>query len=178
MTDSELEDLRRAATSHRDDIVIQLGGNVGFHAFEIPQIRPKHVNQTEDDEHYAWVSPRGTTPREGGKALDVYLPGSPNVTGFPYHRSAARTGRRLPAPPVNGVPALSIGQASENDKIPSTSENRRQSDLLRITRRLHPKVWRHGSRKEVPPGGNHHACPKTCSPQPLPTSPVEVVPLR
>jgi len=36
MTDSELEELRRAADSYRDDLIIQLGGYVGLRAFEIP----------------------------------------------------------------------------------------------------------------------------------------------
>jgi len=35
MTDQELEELRRAAASHRDDLLIQLGGYVGLRAFEI-----------------------------------------------------------------------------------------------------------------------------------------------
>lgn len=35
-TTDELEDLRRAAGTHRDDLVIQLGGYAGLHAFEIP----------------------------------------------------------------------------------------------------------------------------------------------
>jgi len=36
MTDRELEELRRATASHRDDLLIQLGGYVGLRAFEIP----------------------------------------------------------------------------------------------------------------------------------------------
>lgn len=32
MTDDELEELRRAAASHRDDLIIQLGGYVGLRA--------------------------------------------------------------------------------------------------------------------------------------------------
>ena len=37
MTDAELDELRRAAANHRDDLIIQLGGYVGLRAFEIPQ---------------------------------------------------------------------------------------------------------------------------------------------
>ncbi len=41
LTDADLEELRRAAGGHRDDLVIQLGGFVGLRAFEIPQVAPK-----------------------------------------------------------------------------------------------------------------------------------------
>lgn len=75
MTDQELEDLRRAASSHRDDLIIQLGGYVGLRAFEIPQITSSHVKRTEDGDHYRLVVPRGKdTAGDGGKRRDAYLP--------------------------------------------------------------------------------------------------------
>lgn len=75
MTDSELDELRRAAASHRDDIIIQLGGYVGLRAFEIPQIQPQHVKRTEDGEHYRVRVPEGKdTTGSGGKPRDAYLP--------------------------------------------------------------------------------------------------------
>jgi len=75
MTDDELEDLRRAAGNHRDDLVIQLGGYVGLRAFEIPQIRPKHVKRTDDGDHYRLRVPEGKdTTGNGGKPRDAYLP--------------------------------------------------------------------------------------------------------
>ena len=75
MTDGELEELRRAATSHRDDLVIQLGGYVGLRAFEIPQICPKHVKRTSDGDHYRLRIPEGKdTTGNGGKPRDAYLP--------------------------------------------------------------------------------------------------------
>ncbi|TKX55640.1 site-specific integrase, partial [Halorubrum sp. SS7] len=52
LTDDDLEALRRAAGSHRDDLVIQLGGFVGLRAFETPQVTPKHVNRTPDGDHF------------------------------------------------------------------------------------------------------------------------------
>ena len=77
LTDSELDELRRAAASHRDDLIIQLGGYVGLRAFEIPQIRPKHVKRTEDGEHYRLRIPEGKdTTGSGGKPRDAYLPES------------------------------------------------------------------------------------------------------
>jgi len=38
LTDSEIEDLRRATNSQRDDLIIQLGAFVGLRAFEIPRV--------------------------------------------------------------------------------------------------------------------------------------------
>lgn len=46
LTDDELEELRRATGSIRDDLVIQFGGFVELRAFEIPQVTPKHVKRT------------------------------------------------------------------------------------------------------------------------------------
>jgi len=75
LTDRELEELRRAASSHRDDLIIQLGGYVGLRAFEIPQICPKHVNRTNDGDHYRLRVPQGKDTANGtGKPRDAYLP--------------------------------------------------------------------------------------------------------
>jgi hypothetical protein len=51
MTDDDLDQLRRATVSYRDDVILQLGGFVGLRAFEIPQVKPTHVRQA-DAEHY------------------------------------------------------------------------------------------------------------------------------
>ena len=75
MTDAELEELRRAAATHRDDIIIQLGGYVGLRAFEIPQVQPQHVRRTSDGNHYRLRIPEGKdTTGNGGKPRDAYLP--------------------------------------------------------------------------------------------------------
>lgn len=75
MTDSELEDLRRVAATHRDDLIIQLGGYVGLRAFEIPQIQPSHIKRTDDGDHYRLRVPHGKdTSGSGGKPRDAYLP--------------------------------------------------------------------------------------------------------
>ncbi|MCG1004866.1 MULTISPECIES: site-specific integrase [Halobacterium] len=75
MTDPELEELRRHADSHRDDLIIQLGGYVGLRAFEIPQIQPRHVARTEDGDHYRLRVPEGKdTSGNGGKPRNAYLP--------------------------------------------------------------------------------------------------------
>lgn len=76
MEDHELGDLRRAAANHRDDLIIQLGGYVGLRAFEVPQIKPKHIKRAGDDgEHYHLRVPQGKdTSGSGGKPRDAYLP--------------------------------------------------------------------------------------------------------
>ncbi|TKX55855.1 site-specific integrase [Halorubrum sp. SP3] len=75
LTDDDLEALRRAAGSHRDDLVIQLGGFVGLRAFETPQVTPKHVNRTPDGDHFRLRVPKGKdTTGSGGKPRDAYLP--------------------------------------------------------------------------------------------------------
>jgi integrase len=96
MTDAELEELRRAAASHRDDLVIQLGGYVGLRAFEIPQICPKHVKRTEDGDHYRLRVPEGKdTTGNGGKPRDAYLPA--DVEGDIHrHTNAENIGRNDP----------------------------------------------------------------------------------
>jgi len=77
MTDSELEELRRHAQSHRDDLIIQFGGYVGLRAFEIPQIHPEHVKRTSEGDHYRVRVPQGKdTTGGGGKPRDAYLPHS------------------------------------------------------------------------------------------------------
>lgn len=74
LTDDELDQLRRQATT-RDDLIIQLGGYVGLRAFEIPQITPSHVKRTDDGEHYRLRVPAGKdTTGSGGKKRDAYLP--------------------------------------------------------------------------------------------------------
>jgi integrase len=96
MTDAELTELRRAAASHRDDLVIQLGGYVGLRAFEVPQICPKHVKRTEDGDHYRLRVPEGKdTTGNGGKPRDAYLPA--DVEGDIHrYQNAKNIGRNEP----------------------------------------------------------------------------------
>jgi integrase len=96
MTDTELEELRRAAADHRDDLIIQLGGYVGLRAFEIPQIQRQHVKRTEDGEHYRLRVPEGKDTANGvGKPRDAYLPADVEAD---IHRfaNAEDIGRRDP----------------------------------------------------------------------------------
>lgn len=77
LRDDELDQLRRHAGSTRNDLLIQLGGYTGLRAFEIPQVKPKHVKRTSDGEHYRLHVPEGKdTTGSGGKPRDAYLPQS------------------------------------------------------------------------------------------------------
>lgn len=75
MTDDELEELRRHASHHRDDLIIQLGGYVGLRSFEVPQVAPQHVKRTGDGQRYHLRVPAGKDTTGGeGKPRDAYLP--------------------------------------------------------------------------------------------------------
>ena len=74
MIDEEIEELRRATASYRDDVIIQLGAYVGLRAFEIPQVQPQHVKESESGQYRLHV-PRGKdTSGNGGKPRDAFLP--------------------------------------------------------------------------------------------------------
>ena len=74
LTDSEIEDLRRATTGYRDDIIIQLGAFVGLRSFEVPQIQPRHIKTTESGQYRLRVPEGKDTTGSGGKPRDAYLP--------------------------------------------------------------------------------------------------------
>ena len=74
LTDSEIEDLRRATTGYRDDIIIQLGAFVGLRSFEVPQVRPRHIKTTESGQYRLRVPEGKDTTGSGGKPRDAYLP--------------------------------------------------------------------------------------------------------
>jgi len=76
VTDSEVEELRRATTSHRDDLIIQLGAYVGLRAFEIPQVRPADVKETDTGQYRLRVRSGKDTTGGDGKPRDAYLPDS------------------------------------------------------------------------------------------------------
>ena len=74
MTDSEIEDLQRATTGYRDDLIIQLGAFVGLRSFEVPQVQPRHIKTTESGQYRLRVPEGKDTTGSGGKPRDVYLP--------------------------------------------------------------------------------------------------------
>jgi len=87
LTDEEVEELRRAAASRRDDLIIQLGAFIGLRAFEIPQPCPKHVKRAGSGDHYRLRVPRGKDTRTGeGEPRDAYLPADVERELYQYTR--------------------------------------------------------------------------------------------
>jgi len=87
MNDDEIDELRRAAGSRRDDLIIQLGAYVGLRAFEIPQVTPDHVRRVDDGEHYRLRVPEGKDTRTGeGEPRNAYLPASVERDLYQYAR--------------------------------------------------------------------------------------------
>ncbi|WP_277543062.1 site-specific integrase [Haloarcula laminariae] len=76
LTDDEIEDLRRATTSQRDDIIIQLGAFVGLRAFEIPQVCPGDVSESTSGQYRLRVRSGKDTSGSEGKPREAYLPAS------------------------------------------------------------------------------------------------------
>jgi integrase len=74
LTDEEIEDLRRHAASRRDDIIIQLGSRVGLRAFEVPQVTPAGITETDSGQYRLRVPQGKDTGGDGGKPRDAYLP--------------------------------------------------------------------------------------------------------
>jgi integrase len=87
MTDDEIDELRRAAGSRRDDLIIQLGAFVGLRAFEIPQVAPEHVRRVDDGDHYRLRVPEGKDTRTGeGEPRNAYLPASVERDLYQFER--------------------------------------------------------------------------------------------
>lgn len=76
LTDSEIEDLRRAANSQRDDLLVQLGAFVGLRAFEMPQVRPTDVSTSESGQYRLRVRAGKDTTGGDGKPRQAFLPDS------------------------------------------------------------------------------------------------------
>lgn len=151
MTDDELERLRRAAASHRDDLILQLGGYVGLRAFEIPQVRPKHVKRTTDGDHYRLRVPEGKdTTGSGGKPRDAYLP--PDVERDVHRFTTAET--IAPDEPLvdlstRGVRAVvkrtaeHAAQETGDDDYRNVSSHdlrRRFAQRLLVDRQMNPRI--------------------------------------
>ena len=81
LTDSEIEDLRRATNSQRDDLIIQLGAFVGLRAFEIPQVRPVDVKQTDSGQYRLRVQAgKDTKETVGNPAIPSSPPTSSEIS--------------------------------------------------------------------------------------------------
>lgn len=151
MTDDELEELRRAASSHRDDLIIQLGGYVGLRAFEIPQVTPKHVKRTPDGDHFRLRVPQGKdTTGNGGKPRDAYLPSEVEGDIHRYQNAAdLDRGEPLVDLTTGGVrdvvkrTAERAAEATGDDDFRYVSSHdlrRRFAQRLLVDRQMNPRV--------------------------------------
>ncbi|EMA59933.1 site-specific integrase [Halorubrum kocurii] len=151
LTDDEIEELRRAAGSIRDDLVIQLGGFVGLRAFEIPQVAPKHAKRTPDGDHFRLRVPEGKdTTGSGGKPRDAYLPREVEGDIHRYVRSED-VGRHEPIVDLSesGVRAVvkrtaerAVEATGDEDFLHVSSHDlrRRFAQRLLVDKQVNPRV--------------------------------------
>jgi len=150
LTDPELRALRRQA-SPRDKLIIDLGAYVGLRAFEIPQIKPKHVDRTDDGEHYRLRVPEGKDTANGqGKPRNAYLPADVEERIYTYTNDTDR-GRdeqliQLSTRSVRDVvkrTAQAAAEATGNpdyEYVSSHDLRRRFAQRLLVEKQMNPRV--------------------------------------
>lgn len=152
LTDDEVEELRRAAGSRRDDLIIQLGAYVGLRAFEIPQVQPQHVKRSgEDGDHYRLRVPKGKDTKRGeGEPRDAYLPKETERDLYQFARDndlddtepfvdlAPVTVRRV----VNNITVEAADQTGKEDFLDVSSHDlrRRFAQRLLVDEGMNPRV--------------------------------------
>jgi integrase len=150
LTDAEIEDLRRATNSQRDDIIIQLGAFVGLRAFEIPQVRPVNVKETESGQYRLRVEAGKDTSGNGGKPRDAYLPDSVERDLQRYqneHNIAPKNPYiDLKQPGVRAVVRRTAARAAEAtgnkdfEKVSTHDLRRRFAQRLLVDEQMNPRV--------------------------------------
>jgi len=150
LTDSEIEDLRRAAKSTRDDLIIQLGAFVGLRAFEIPQVRPADVTETDSGQYRLRVPAGKDTSGNGGKPRDAYLPDSVerDLQRFQNEHNIAPKDPYidLSQPGVRAVVRRTAGRAAEAtgdtdfEKVSTHDLRRRFAQRLLVDEQMNPRV--------------------------------------
>ena len=150
LTDEEIEDLRRATNSQRDDLVFQLGAFVGLRAFEIPQVRPADVRETDSGQYRLRVRSGKDTSGGGGKPRDAYLPDSVerDLQRFQNEHNIAPTESyiELSQPGVRAVVRRTASRAAEAtgdadfEKVSSHDLRRRFAQRLLVDQQVNPRV--------------------------------------
>jgi len=150
LTDGEIEDLRRAANSTRDDLIIQLGSFVGLRAFEIPQVRPADVKETDSGQYRLRVQAGKDTSGNGGKPRDAYLPDSVERDLQRYqneHNIAPKDPYiDLSQPGVRAVVRRTAGRAADVTgdedfrKVSTHDLRRRFAQRLLVDQQMNPRV--------------------------------------
>lgn len=150
LTDGEIKDLRRTANSQRDDIIIQLGAFVGLRAFEIPQIRPADVKETESGQYRLRVRSGKDTSGGGGKPRDAYLPDDAerDLQRFQNEHNIAPKNPfiDLSQPGVRAVVRRTANRAAEQtgdedfEKVSTHDLRRRFAQRLLVDEQINPRV--------------------------------------
>ena len=150
LTDSEIEDLRRATNSQRDDLIIQLGAFVGLRAFEMPQVRPVDVKQTESGQYRLRVEAGKDTSGGGGKPRDAYLPDSVerDLQRFQNEHNIAPKDPviDLSQPGVRAVVRRTAQRAAQEtgdedfEKVSTHDLRRRFAQRLLVDQQMNPRV--------------------------------------
>lgn len=150
LTDEEIEDLRRATHSQRDDIIIQLGAYVGLRAFEVPQPRPCDITVSENGQYRLRIRAGKDTTGNGGKPRNAYLPDSVERDLQRYQNSENIAPQEpfidLKQPGVRAVVKRTAERtADETDvedfrKVSTHDLRRRFAQRLLVDERMNPRV--------------------------------------
>jgi len=150
LTDSEIEDLRRATQSQRDDLIIQLGAYVGLRAFEVPQPRPCDITETESGQYRLRVQAGKDTSGNGGEPRNAYLPDSVERDLQRYQNSENIAPRDpfidLKQPGVRAVVKRTAERAADETdvedfrKVSTHDLRRRFAQRLLVDQRMNPRV--------------------------------------
>ena len=150
LTDSEIEDLRRAANSQRDDLLIQLGAFVGLRAFEIPQARPVDVSTSESGQYRLRVQSGKDTTGGGGKTRQAYLSDSverdlqryqneQNIAPRDPYIDLTQSGARAAVDRIAERAARETG-VDDFRKVSTHDLRRRFAQRLLVDQRMNPRV--------------------------------------
>jgi len=150
LADSEIEDLRRATNSQRDDLIIQLGAFVGLRAFEIPQVRPADIKESDRGQYRLRVRSGKDTTGSGGKPRDAYLPSSVERDLQRYqneHNIAPKDSYiDLKQPGVRAVVRRTAQRAARQtghadfEKVSTHDLRRRFAQRLLVDQQMNPRV--------------------------------------
>jgi len=150
LTDEEIEDLRRATRSQRDDIIIQLGAYVGLRAFEIPQPTPSNISTMESGQYRLRVEAGKDTSGNGGKPRNAFLPDSVERDLQRFQNSQNIAPRDpfvdLEQPGVRAVVKRTAEQAADETgiedfrKVSTHDLRRRFAQRLLVDEEMNPRV--------------------------------------
>lgn len=150
LTDSEIEDLRRAANSQRDDLIVQLGAFVGLRAFEIPQISPSDVSTSDSGQYRLRVQAGEDTTGGGGKPRQAFLPDSverdlqryqneQNIAPQHSYIDLSQSGVRAAVRRLTDRAARDTG-VEDFRKVSTHDLRRRFAQRLLVDQRMNPRV--------------------------------------